>query len=111
MGISRYLGFFLDETRGYLNTLERGIQALEAGPADSGRMHEIYLSVSSIHGMALTMGFTRMQRLAEDMEGALLKAERTYAGDCGTESAFIGVPEGIGRIYRSDRKDVGRRDG
>ena len=52
MGISRYLGFFLDETRGYLNTLERGIQALEAWPADSGRMHEIYLSVSSIHGMA-----------------------------------------------------------
>lgn len=51
MGISRYLGFFLDETRGYLNTLERGIQALEAWPADSGRMHEIYLSVSSIHGM------------------------------------------------------------
>jgi two-component system chemotaxis sensor kinase CheA len=76
MGISRYLGFFLDETRGYLNTLERGIQALEAWPADSGRMHEIYLSVSSIHGMAATMGFTRMQRLAEDMEGALLQAER-----------------------------------
>lgn len=53
MGISRYLGFFLDETRGYLNTLERGIQALEAWPADSGRMHEIYLSVSSIHGLSL----------------------------------------------------------
>ncbi len=70
MDTSQYLDIFIDETKEHLQSLNEHILILEKEPENEDTINEIFRAVHSLKGMAGTMGYKNMQRLAHDLENA-----------------------------------------
>ena len=68
MDVSQYLEIFLDETNEHLQNLNTQILSLEQEPGNMDTINEIFRAAHSLKGMAVTMGYKRMQNLTHDME-------------------------------------------
>ncbi len=70
MDTSQYLDIFIDETKEHLQSLNEHILILEKEPENEETINEIFRAAHSLKGMAGTMGYKNMQRLAHDLENA-----------------------------------------
>lgn len=70
MDTSQYLDIFIDETKEHLQSLNEHILILEKEPENEDTINEIFRAAHSLKGMAATMGYKNMQRLAHDLENA-----------------------------------------
>ena len=70
MDTSQYLDIFIDETKEHLQSLNEHILILEKEPENEDTINEIFRAAHSLKGMAGTMGYKNMQRLAHDLENA-----------------------------------------
>ena len=70
MDTSQYLDIFIDETKEHLQSLNEHILVLEKEPENEDTINEIFRAAHSLKGMAATMGYKNMQRLAHDLENA-----------------------------------------
>ena len=68
MDVSQYLEIFLDESKEHLQTLSDQLMILEQEPENMDTINEIYRAAHSLKGMAVTMGYKRMQALTHEME-------------------------------------------
>lgn len=68
MDTSQYLDIFIDETKEHLQSLNEHILILEKEPENEDTINEIFRAAHSLKGMAGTMGYKNMQRLAHDLE-------------------------------------------
>jgi chemotaxis protein histidine kinase CheA len=62
------LGYFLEEAKEHLDTIEQGLVDLAATMADSERVNELFRAAHSVKGGAAMLGFDSIQRTAHHFE-------------------------------------------
>lgn len=71
LDMSEFLDLFIDESRQNLQTLNRGLLALERSPDDRDVVEEVFRAAHTLKGMAATMGYDKVSRLSHALEDAL----------------------------------------
>ena len=72
MDTSEYTNVFVEESREYLQTLNRSLLDMEHSP-DPALLNEIFRAAHTLKGMSATMEFNKMAELCHAMEGVLDK--------------------------------------
>ena len=72
MGTSEYRNVFVEESREYLQTLNRSLLDMEHSP-DPALLNEIFRATHTLKGMSATMEFNKMAELCHAMEDVLDK--------------------------------------
>lgn len=62
------LGYFIEEAKEHLDTIEQGLVDLAATMADSERVNELFRAAHSVKGGAAMLGFDSIQRTAHHFE-------------------------------------------
>lgn len=88
MDVSQYLEIFIDETSEHLQNLSDAIMILEKEPENMDTINEIFRAAHSLKGMAGTMGFKRLQRLAHDMENVF---QEVRSGNMAVTSGLVDI--------------------
>ena len=66
----RILGYFIEEAKEHLETLEKGILELAEVANDSERLNELFRAAHSVKGGAAMLGYTSIQKTAHRLEDA-----------------------------------------
>lgn len=86
MDTSQYLEIFVEESKEHLQLLNEALLDLEKDPeGNSSRINEVFRAAHTLKGMAGTMGYNSMNKLAHKMEDAL----------SGIRDGRIGVSPGL----------------
>ena len=88
----RILGYFIEEAKDHLNTIEQGLLNLQATIVNPEMANEVFRAAHSVKGGAAMLGIESMQRTAHRMEDyfKLLK-DATIRVDRPLESMFLRV--------------------
>lgn len=62
------MGFFIEEAKEHLDTIEQGLLDLKSTLADTEQMNELFRAAHSIKGGAAMLGFSSIQRVAHHLE-------------------------------------------
>jgi chemotaxis protein histidine kinase CheA/CheY-like chemotaxis protein len=91
----RILGYFIEEARDHLNTIEQGLLNLSATLNDSEMVNEVFRAAHSIKGGAAMLGLTSIQRTSHRLEDCfkILKETPNVEIDQKLESLFLGVSD------------------
>ncbi|MGB8699284.1 MAG: response regulator [Thermosynechococcaceae cyanobacterium] len=86
----RILGYFIEEAKEHLDTIENGLLNLQAAVDDSELMNEVFRAAHSVKGGAAMLGIHSMQHIAHRLEDyfKILKEHRTQV-DAKLESLFL----------------------
>lgn len=68
MDMSKYKALFVSETQEHLQSMNRGLVAIEQDPGDQESIAEVFRNAHSIKGMAASMGFEPVRDLSHAME-------------------------------------------
>jgi type IV pili sensor histidine kinase/response regulator len=86
----KILGYFIEEAKEHLETLERGILELSSVIKDSERVNEMFRAAHSIKGGAAMLGYSSIQKIAHRLEDAFkILRENQVAVDQQLESLFL----------------------
>lgn len=87
----RILGYFIEEARDHLNTIEQGLLNLQSTLQDSEMVNEIFRAAHSIKGGAAMLGLNSIQRTAHRLEDffKVLKECQSVQIDQTIESLFL----------------------
>ncbi|PSF36266.1 histidine kinase [Aphanothece hegewaldii CCALA 016] len=66
----KILGFFIEESKEHLETIEQGILNLSATANDAEQVNEMFRAAHSIKGGAAMLGYNRIQKTAHRLEDA-----------------------------------------
>ncbi|MEM1366508.1 MAG: Hpt domain-containing protein [Cyanobacteria bacterium P01_H01_bin.15] len=69
-GNQRILGYFIEEAKEHLETLEKGILDLGGTVKDEERVNEMFRAAHSVKGGAAMLGYSSIQRTAHKLEDA-----------------------------------------
>jgi chemotaxis protein histidine kinase CheA len=77
----RILGYFIEEAKEHLETLERGILELPIAVGDAERVNEMFRAAHSLKGGAAMLGYGSIQKTAHRLEDAfkILKEQQVSA--------------------------------
>ena len=86
----KILGYFIEEAKEHLETLERGILDLSAVIDDQEKVNEMFRAAHSVKGGAAMLGYSSIQKVAHRLEDAfkILKENRVGV-DQKLESFFL----------------------
>jgi chemotaxis protein histidine kinase CheA len=86
----KILGYFIEEAKEHLETLERGILDLSSVIEDTERVNEMFRAAHSIKGGAAMLGYGSIQKTAHRLEDAFkILKEHTPAVDRKLESLLL----------------------
>lgn len=86
----KILGYFIEEAKEHLETLERGILELSSVMEDSERVNEMFRAAHSIKGGAAMLGYGSIQKTAHRLEdGFKILKDRPITVDRKLESLFL----------------------
>jgi chemotaxis protein histidine kinase CheA/CheY-like chemotaxis protein len=90
----RILGYFIEEARDHLNTIEQGLLNLEGTLNDPEMISEVFRAAHSIKGGAAMLGLTSIQHTSHRLEDCfkVLKDNPVHI-DQKLESLFLGVSD------------------
>ncbi|MEP0816745.1 MULTISPECIES: Hpt domain-containing protein [Trichocoleus] len=84
------LGYFIEEAKEHLETLESGLLDLRSTVADSERLNELFRAAHSIKGGAAMLGFTSIHKIGHRLEDSFkLLQEHPLTVDQQLESFFL----------------------
>ncbi|MEM8780857.1 MAG: Hpt domain-containing protein [Cyanobacteria bacterium P01_G01_bin.49] len=90
MDQQKILGYFIEEAKEHLETLESGILELSAVVKDQERLNEMFRAAHSIKGGAAMLGYDSIQKIAHRLEDAFkILRENTVPTDQKLESLFL----------------------
>lgn len=91
----RILGYFIEEAKDHLNTIEQGLLNLSETINDQEMVNEVFRAAHSIKGGAAMLGLTSIQRTAHRLEDCfkILKENKNVPIDQKLESLFLGVSD------------------
>jgi chemotaxis protein histidine kinase CheA/ActR/RegA family two-component response regulator len=90
----RILGYFIEEARDHLNTIEQGLLNLQATLNDSEMINEVFRAAHSIKGGSAMLGLSSIQRTAHRLEDCFkVLKENPIQVDQKLESLFLGVSD------------------
>jgi chemotaxis protein histidine kinase CheA len=86
----KILGYFIEEAKEHLETLEQGILELSSVIEDSERVNEMFRAAHSIKGGAAMLGYGSIQKTAHRLEDAFkILKDQPIAVDQKLESLFL----------------------
>jgi len=86
----KILGYFIEEAKEHLETLERGILDLSAVIDDQERVNEMFRAAHSVKGGAAMLGYSSIQKVAHRLEDAFKVLKENRVGvDQKLESFFL----------------------
>ena len=86
----RILGYFIEEAKEHLETLEQGILDLATVVNDSERVNEMFRAAHSVKGGAAMLGYTSIQKTAHRLEDSFkVLRENELEVDQNLESLFL----------------------
>ncbi|MBD2592860.1 response regulator [Nostoc spongiaeforme FACHB-130] len=90
----RILGYFIEEARDHLNTIEQGLLNLQSTLNDPEMINEVFRAAHSIKGGAAMLGLTSIQHTAHRLEDCFkVLKEHPVRVDEKLESLFLGVAD------------------
>ncbi|BAT56200.1 two-component hybrid sensor and regulator [Nostoc sp. NIES-3756] len=90
----RILGYFIEEARDHLNTIEQGLLNLESTLNDPEMINEVFRAAHSIKGGAAMLGLTSIQHTSHRLEDCFKVLKETpIQVDQKLESLFLGVSD------------------
>lgn len=90
----RILGYFIEEARDHLNTIEQGLLNLQDTLNDPEMINEVFRAAHSIKGGAAMLGLGSIQRTAHRLEDCFkVLKENPIKVDQKLESLFLGVSD------------------
>ncbi|MEA5509672.1 Hpt domain-containing protein [Crocosphaera sp. UHCC 0190] len=90
MDQQKILGYFIEEAKEHLETLETGLLELSAVVKDQERLNEMFRAAHSIKGGAAMLGYGSIQKIAHRLEDAFkILKENTVPTDQKLESLFL----------------------
>jgi chemosensory pili system protein ChpA (sensor histidine kinase/response regulator) len=92
----RILGYFIEEAKDHLNTIEQGLLNLNATIHDSEMVNEVFRAAHSVKGGAAMLGINSMQRTAHRMEDFFkVMKESPLTPDQTLESMLLQIFDGL----------------
>jgi chemotaxis protein histidine kinase CheA/ActR/RegA family two-component response regulator len=92
----RILGYFIEEAKDHLNTIEQGVLNLDATIHDSEMVNEVFRAAHSVKGGAAMLGIGSMQRTAHRMEDFFkVMKESPLTPDQALESMLLKIFDGL----------------
>lgn len=86
----KILGYFIEEAKEHLETLEQGILELSSVAEDADRVNEMFRAAHSVKGGAAMLGYTSIQKTAHRLEDAFkILKENSIKVDQKLESLFF----------------------
>lgn len=86
----KIVGYFIEEAKEHLETIEKGILDLESAINDEERINELFRAAHSIKGGAAMLNFTSIQKTAHRLEDAFkILRDETIEPDSTLESLFL----------------------
>ncbi|MEA5503361.1 response regulator [Halotia wernerae UHCC 0503] len=90
----RILGYFIEEARDHLNTIEQGLLNLESTLNDPEMVNEVFRAAHSIKGGAAMLGLSSIQHTSHRLEDCFkVLKEHPVQIDQKLESLFLGVSD------------------
>ncbi len=92
----RIMGYFIEEAKDHLNTIEQGLLSLQSTIEDPEKANEIFRAAHSVKGGAAMLGLESIQQTAHRMEDyfKILK-ESSVQVDQALETMFLRVSDGL----------------
>lgn len=92
----RILGYFIEEAKDHLNTIEQGLLNLAATVDDSEMMNEVFRAAHSVKGGAAMLGLNSIQRTSHRMEDFFkLMKESPVRPDRDLETMLLQIFDGL----------------
>ena len=86
----RILGYFIEEAKEHLQTLEKGILNLSTSVQDAARVNEMFRAAHSVKGGAAMLGYSSIQKTAHRLEDSFkILKENPVNVDQKLESLFL----------------------
>ena len=86
----KILGYFIEEAKEHLETLEKGILELSSVVGDAERVNEMFRAAHSVKGGAAMLGYGSIQKIAHRLEDAFkILKENSVEVDQRLESLFL----------------------
>ncbi|MBD2393680.1 Hpt domain-containing protein [Cyanobacterium aponinum FACHB-4101] len=86
----KIVGYFIEEAKEHLETIEKGILDLESAINDEERINELFRAAHSIKGGAAMLNFTSIQKTSHRLEDAFkILRDETIEPDSTLESLFL----------------------
>ncbi|ACB53354.1 two-component sensor histidine kinase [Crocosphaera subtropica ATCC 51142] len=90
MDQQKILGYFIEEAKEHLETLEAGLLELSAVVEDQERLNEMFRAAHSIKGGAAMLGYSSIQKIAHRLEDSFkILRENRISADQKLESLFL----------------------
>ena len=87
----RILGYFIEEAKEHLQTLEQGILQLSTSSQDTEMVNEMFRAAHSVKGGAAMLGYSSIQKTAHRLEDSFkILKEHSIPVDQKLESLFLG---------------------
>lgn len=88
---SQIVGYFLEEAKEHLETIEQGLLDLQSTMKDQENLNELFRAAHSVKGGAAMLGFSSVQKTAHRLEDSfkVLKENPTIAVDHKLENLFL----------------------
>lgn len=84
------IGYFIEEAKEHLDTIEQGVLNLQATMSDSDRLNELFRAAHSVKGGAAMLGFTAIQQVSHHLEDCFkLLTENQVPIDRRLEDMFL----------------------
>jgi two-component system chemotaxis sensor kinase CheA len=80
MDMSQYKSLFLGEAREYLHTINEMVAALKVSPKDRSAIDALFRGAHSLKGMAASMDFGDIVKIAHNMEGVMIRVREETLG-------------------------------
>jgi chemotaxis protein histidine kinase CheA len=107
----RILGYFLEEAKEHLQTIEQGILNLGSTAQDSESIDEVFRAAHSIKGGAAMLGYTSIQKTAHRLEDAFkIFKENTIEVDRQLEALFLAVFDILQSLIEQLSNDTNFKD-
>ena len=92
----RILGYFIEEAKDHLNTIEQGLLNLQTTIEDAEMVNEVFRAAHSVKGGAAMLGLNSIQRTAHRLEDFFkLMKETPLQADRDLESMLLRIFDGL----------------
>jgi chemotaxis protein histidine kinase CheA len=105
------LGYFLEEAKEHLDTIEKGLLDLQATVTDQERVNELFRAAHSVKGGAAMLGFGSIQKIAHRLEDCFkILKENQVKVDQKIESLFLKGFDALAELLKLLQGPFGLRD-
>lgn len=107
----RVLGYFIEEAKEHLETLERGILELPTAVGDEERVNEMFRAAHSLKGGAAMLGYGSIQKTAHRLEDAFkILKEQPVSADQKLVSLFLAGYDTLRELLEKLQSPFGLED-